>query len=357
MDENHGYIVFPNHNKTMDEDEMSSCSTVSSLSFSMHVGICAEKPNKRRRLMTDKTPTGHPHQVPLHMQPFSIPNPIQGPLHLSPASTVDRSSSEKRKRGTNYCRNEIKGLLDTIEKIKPKDQSQWDLVQNIHQSEWPGRDRPASSLRKKFREICNSDCDTNQVVCGISKISKTDILRARNIKNSLDNSIWRKLALLKNELDVAKKVKHSVSFRMQTSPHLDATEGERLRCPATTVSENLVKNEGVLTSGLTRSTTLPRTRAFIDLTTINIPLNVPNPLSNIVDVPTVIRIPISPAGQSKLGDLDDVSELGLDQDYDAYQNELKHTAMANKETLPGTLPAQFLSSSKPLPVLVTPSID
>eukprot|EP00554_Chaetoceros_debilis_P009010 CAMPEP_0194101632 /NCGR_PEP_ID=MMETSP0150-20130528/2313_1 /TAXON_ID=122233 /ORGANISM="Chaetoceros debilis, Strain MM31A-1" /LENGTH=366 /DNA_ID=CAMNT_0038788303 /DNA_START=62 /DNA_END=1162 /DNA_ORIENTATION=+ len=363
--QDHGYIIFANGHAGRDADDMSSCSTtstISTLSFTI-----AESPSKRPRLAVVPSPQ---HQTIIPQQKYFVPNPI--PVDALPAATM---TSEKRKRGTNYCRSEIKSLLDTIEIINPKDPCLWEVVQRHHSTRWPSRDRPASSLRKKFREIC---CADPKDASGISKIGKAEVLRAIKIKNSLDKSIWRKLAILKQQLDATKKVTHTVSFSQQQSNiYTCQMENQKsLTGPPSTVLGKKRKASLVGSS-------LHRSRAFIDLTTINIPLNVPNPLSNLTspDVPPVIQIPCSPEGVTPLSDdLDNISELGLDEelDLDGFEPEMKTSdpqegMVCARTLLDPTLPPLIVKSvtppppeqisldlstlKLPFPIIVAPSVD
>lgn len=358
--QDHGYIIFANgHHGRRDADDMSSCSstsTISTLSFTV-----AESPSKRPRLAVVPSPQ---HQENIAQQKYFVPNPIHVDV---PPSATTCMASEKRKRGTNYCRSEIKSLLDTIEIINPKDPCLWEAVQKHHNARWPNRDRPASSLRKKFREICSADPEDPS---SISKIGKPDVLRAIKIKNSLDKSIWRKLAILKQQLDATKKVTHTVSFSPPAPSQVESQQS---------VTGGLGKKRKASLVG----SSLHRSRAFIDLTTINIPLNVPNPLSNLSspDVPPVIQIPCSPEGATTLSnDLDNISELGLDEelDLDGFEPEMKSSdpqeGMVFARTLldptlsplhlksvtpppPEQVSLDLSTSKHPFPILVAPSVD
>lgn len=93
------------------------------------------------------------------------------------------SNSKKPKMGDIrksmvYSTEEIIQMLDVIEKVRPKRFQSWAVVQVLHESLWPERQRSVDSLKRKFRELYNHNTNEQH-----PKVSTLVIARAKHIHN------------------------------------------------------------------------------------------------------------------------------------------------------------------------------
>lgn len=121
---------------------------------------------------------------------LSLPLELMNKHHASKRSLEEAtppllSKNKRQKTGPVrtsfvYSRDEITGMLNAIEKVRPRNIESWTLVQVIHESFWPQNRRTVDSLKRKFRELYNY-----KNIQQHPRASALVIIRAKCIHNSI----------------------------------------------------------------------------------------------------------------------------------------------------------------------------
>jgi len=331
-EEDHGYIIFANSSAGSvlgdDDSAVSSltCSTIEKMTYNanakkrsrvdrtvmqavlvaqdafmnaaygdlvavnVHTGASHEVPNTRTAPV-ETIPLDQPSDPwPCNVTSLSVPAPIPVPIPFlpiayNPQCSIPGPMPKKRQRGANYCKTEINHLLDAIEKTNPKDLEEWHVIQKMHCAIYPSKDRPATSLRKKFLQICK---DGRPVSSNNKTIGTKEITRARAIQNSI------------------KRVKDEVGFHEYLHEYANGPYNGQSHIQVYAKHEPLPIHHVLTCEHLAAFTKLNSNIK----TTPNATTTVPNPLAH--EIPAVIQIPHSPLGLASQVDEDNVSELGLD---------------------------------------------
>jgi len=118
------------------------------------------------------------------LEEAAILPPLPLPLHGAPKrlkTNMGGGLGPAARTSFVYSSHEIIGMLNVIEKVRPKNFESWALVQVIHESFWPQHGRSVDSLKRKFRELYNYKQDIQQH----PKVSAMVIVRAKCLHTSL----------------------------------------------------------------------------------------------------------------------------------------------------------------------------
>ena len=87
---------------------------------------------------------------------------------------VLQDTRNKRRRGAGYNKIEVHSLLHLMSRVLPKCADEWEIIRLVHNKIFPDNARTASSLKRKFRDLCR-EADGS---FGVQR----DVIRAKEIE-------------------------------------------------------------------------------------------------------------------------------------------------------------------------------
>lgn len=316
--EDHGFIIFDSQSKLY--ADYSDSSTVSSLSLSLGFDDEDEEPPFKRARLDSHQASSVPTEIS-DDNCFRTWPPTNDDLGLM----AHTSSSFVLSATSNDLKQDISRKPSSLAQGPVPDPM---IPLNLPPSAIPSN--PQCAMQEQSPELSRSYSKTELNML-LDTIEKAFVNNATKTMGVLE--IMRRSGL--NYDPSSKRAKH-IDFGYMTQRHQ--------------VSNSF--DQGTNTATLKKSSS-----SRIDATTV------PNPLANHEHVPPVIQVPCSPLGLSAEANDDDVSELGLDDQYpdrDFRQGKVSKTEISNAiHDVLNTPALTILPSSQiePTVILVSPSVE
>ena len=96
------------------------------------------------------------------------------------ASRATAAAKQTRGGAKNYSSEEINALLESIRRILPTGNNQWELVADLHSVHFACCNRSGESIKKKFYKLANSQPRTG------NPSMSPEILMAKEIKEAIN---------------------------------------------------------------------------------------------------------------------------------------------------------------------------